>query len=283
MTTPSFNMGHHRLENRYRFCGHLELITPLRISSGRADEATDAPFIRTYDGTPYIPGSSLRGAMRSELERLLAGVGGGNGLRSCTLFSSEGQVEGQEDDCPEKFRKKMQDMDSESQEAKDKATISFIQNELCQVCRLFGAPMYASHLVINDALPPCPDTANTAQRLRLRDGVGIDRDTGAAKEGAKFDYEVMETGPVFVLTIIAENLRGKNFILLDLALRLLKDGLYVGGKRSGGLGRIRLKPESLVVTGFSKPRDMCDRLRHGQEIYQPLDWPEVYRAETQTL
>jgi CRISPR-associated RAMP protein (TIGR02581 family) len=281
MTTPPFDLGHHRLENRYCFCGDLELLTPLRISSGRAGEATDAPFIRAYNGTPYIPGSSLRGALRSELERLLAGVGGDNGLRSCTLFSREYRAAGLEDDCPEKYRKMMQAMDHESQEKKNRATLEFIQNEICQVCQLFGATMYASHLVINDAAPQCADPAAAAQWPRLRDGVGIDRDTGAAKEGAKFDYEVIETGPTFVLKMTAENLRGSHFKIMDLALQLLMNGLYVGGKRSGGLGRIGLKPETLVVTGFSSPKDMWDRLQQGHVIHQPLDWSqEVSRAET---
>jgi len=97
------------------------------------------------------------------------------------------------------------------------------------------------------------------------------------------NFLFLETGssPTFVLKMTAENLRGSHFKIMDLALQLLMNGLYVGGKRSGGLGRISLKPETLVVTGFSSPKDMWDRLQEGRDIHQPLDWSEeVSRAET---
>ncbi|MBC2694930.1 MAG: hypothetical protein HF982_06585 [Desulfobacteraceae bacterium] len=49
----SIPFGHHELHNRYIFDGMLELVTSLRISSGYASATTDAPFMRSYNGTPY--------------------------------------------------------------------------------------------------------------------------------------------------------------------------------------------------------------------------------------
>lgn len=81
------SFGHHVLRNRYRFEGDLELVTGLRLSTGRASDESDAPLMRTRAGELYIPGSSLRGAIRSELERMIPELG--LGLRSCTLFLAD--------------------------------------------------------------------------------------------------------------------------------------------------------------------------------------------------
>ena len=55
------SFGHHVLRNRYRFEGDLELVTGLRLSTGRASDESDAPLMRTRAGELCIPGSSLRG------------------------------------------------------------------------------------------------------------------------------------------------------------------------------------------------------------------------------
>lgn len=57
-------------------------------------------------------------------------------------------------------------------------------------------------------------------------------------------------------------------------LRLMKTGFQVGGKRAGGLGRIKLK-EPVAVTGFSNANELWERLRTGADPHQTLDWEEV--------
>ena len=105
-TIMSIPFGHHELHNRYCFEGELELVSPLRISSGRASDETDAPFMRMFDGTPYIPGTSLRGAIRSELERILAVVGESASVTSCILF--------EKGDCAGKAKDFMLSLDREA-------------------------------------------------------------------------------------------------------------------------------------------------------------------------
>ena len=198
--------GHQQLHNRYCFEGELELVTALRISSGNASDETDAPFIRTFDKTtPYIPGSSLRGAIRSEVERILASVGATAGLKSCTLF--------EKDCCTEKARDFLSELDKNerNQDTREKSTkneliAAFAKDTLCDVCKLFGSTVYASRLTIEDALPVGMEGNKIP--THIRDGVGIDRDTGAAKDGAKFDYEVIEpakNGLAFLFKMKAEN------------------------------------------------------------------------------
>lgn len=265
MTTTSW--GHHTIDNRYRFEGRLELLSPLRLSSGRASDVTDAPLMRDRSGTPYIPGSSLRGVLRSELEKILNGLQLKDGPRSCILFS--------EDACCLTTDKARQDA---LREKPENEVLAALQDGLCDVCKLFGSPLYASRLVIEDACPE-PMTA-LKEKSMVRDGVGIDRDTGAARENVKFNYEVLETGPAFTLRMQVENLGqgGHDRMLLRLALGLLQEGLNVGGKRAAGLGRILLKKETLKVTGFRSAQDLWKALQEGRDPHGELNLEEVLDA-----
>ncbi len=50
------------------FCIQIKLMSPLSVSSGE-DEWTDADVLRDYNGTPFVAGSSIAGAMRAYLEK----------------------------------------------------------------------------------------------------------------------------------------------------------------------------------------------------------------------
>jgi hypothetical protein len=75
----------------------------------------------------------------------------------------------------------------------------------------------------------------------------------------------------------AENVNGQDKKIINLILGLLKHGLYVGGKRAGGLGKIRLRETDsrlCKVTGFEYPKSLWEALVSGGEIYEPIDWKE---------
>jgi CRISPR-associated protein Csm3 len=259
--------GHHQLHNRYRFEGTVILTTPLRISSGRAGDTSDAPLIRTRDGLPYLPGSSLRGVLRTAVERILAAVGESADLTSCVLFSDT--------DCNARartFQSDQLDNASEEDRDKDKKLLTFAEG-LCDVCKLFGATIYASRLVIEDAYPCEPKDALMPHEI-IRDGVGIDRDTGTAHEGVKFNYEVLEPGPTFRLRMQIENLTVPDQKILQCLRGLLTEGLYVGGKQAAGLGGIRLK-EGLAVHGFTSPQALWDALQKNTSPMRGLQWEEI--------
>jgi CRISPR-associated RAMP protein (TIGR02581 family) len=270
--------GHHTLQNRYRFEGRLKLVSPLRLSSGRASDVTDAPLMRNRASVPYIPGSSLRGALRSEMERILAGLGReATGVRACVLFSQETGPDACLSADSEK-QKKLRDL------SEDKA-LAYLDEHLCDLCRLFGSPAYASRLTLEDSLPENP--ADHTKGGSVRDGVGIDRDTGAARETIKFNYEVLEpeaSGTFFLLRMQVENLGTfQDATLLRLALSILQEGLFVGGKRAAGLGQIRLVKESLKVRGFKNPQDLWDALKTGGDPHRELSLEEVLNAEAPAL
>jgi len=260
---------HDSILNRYCFNGTLSLETSLRVSSGRASDTSDAAFIRNFNEIPYIPGSSLRGAIRSEIERILNAVGDSTGITHCILF--------EKDSCDKTIRKALKEMEMEGAKIDDQKIREVAGQKLCAVCRLFGSTYYASRLIIEDALPPSDEIEKAKNGIRIRDGVGIDRDTGAAKDGAKFDYEVIESGddcPTFIFKMVAENVSSDiDTKLINLVLKILKSGLYVGGKRAAGLGRIRLASD-YEVSGFTSPQELWETFQ-GKSAESKIVWEEV--------
>ena len=146
----------------------------------------------------------------------------------------------------------------------------FVEQHLCDVCKLFGSTVYASRLIIEDLYPRSED--GWRSKSVVRDGVGIDRDTGTARDNVKFDYEVLETGPLFALHMQVENVTEADRQLLNLVLGLLKQGLYVGGKRAAGLGKMKLQTWPVAVKGFHSAQDLWQAILAGKDPHQPLTW-----------
>jgi CRISPR-associated protein Csm3 len=70
--------------------GTLELVTGLHIGSGNDDVhigGVDSSVIKTAEGDPYIPGSSLKGKIRSLLELAEGSVSSNGGPSSRATFS----------------------------------------------------------------------------------------------------------------------------------------------------------------------------------------------------
>lgn len=253
--------GHHQLHSRHRFQGTLRPESPLRLSSGRASDTTDAPLMRDRSGRIYLPGTSLRGALRSEIERTLEAVGTAAGLRTCVLFTESEEPDACVSVSPSKREQLLEKEDDEA--------LLFVQKHLCDVCRLFGSPVYASRLVIEDAYAIGDGDARS--KTAIRDGVGIDRDTGTARENVKFNFEVLEPGIDFQLRLSVENLDDTDRKLLNVAFGLLRGGLHLGGKRAGGCGLVRLVDE-LGVTGFESPDALWAAVMNGGDPHRPLEW-----------
>jgi CRISPR/Cas system CSM-associated protein Csm3 (group 7 of RAMP superfamily) len=150
------------------------------------------------------------------------------------------------------------------------------EDGLCDLCKLFGSPLYASRLVVADAYPVDANAHPLKAEIlngqaQVRDCVGIDRDTGSARDGVKFDYEVLEPkdGLRFGFDMQVENLGEKDRLILNLLLALLQQGLYVGGKRAGGLGRIHL--EGLGVRCLNRD-NLKQALTTGKLETQTVAW-----------
>ncbi|MGH2544510.1 MAG: RAMP superfamily CRISPR-associated protein, partial [Ardenticatenaceae bacterium] len=147
----------------------VQLVTgaALHVGSGQADGLTDDLLRRTAAGELFIPGSAIAGPLRAIATRLAPRLGMG----TCKALTGGGEL------CQ------------------------------CQVCALFGEinPQEgneqggkASALWAYDAYPAAT-TGDGA--TAIRDGVGIERGTGAAASSSavKFDLEALPAGATFDL------------------------------------------------------------------------------------
>lgn len=265
-------LAFNQLVNRYIIGGEIIADGPLHIGSGVGDTETDALFVRSNDKI-YLPGSSVRGAMRSTIEKLTAGLlADEDRIRNATCFldASSGSK------CISCNKDTQEEIDGWREAGKNEAAIlADLQPpgqpyRLCHVCRLFGSPSFASKVKIQDCYALSP--AEAVKKGNIRYGIGIDRDTESVREGLLFDYEAIETRPTFHFELIAENIDEDDawdWGLLALGLLEMTRGgengaFFLGAKSAAGLGRCHLKLETLKVEGFSGPSELLTYLTDNQ-------------------
>lgn len=217
----------------------LKPVGPLLIKSGQEGGADPTPvdmnFVRTHrpgfeKPTVFIPGSSLKGTLRSYAERILRTVLDEGAGKCCNPFDTDehsktcfcGKLLEEEKDTPSRYRKS------------------------CPACRIFGNTALAGRLSITDAYPPDREAAEAANQVEQRDGVAIDRILGAVAQGP-FTLEVVTRGQ-FQAVLTLENLELWQLGLLAIALRDLGSGLCpIGFGKTRGLGRMEVTLDRLEI------------------------------------
>lgn len=208
---------------------------PLLIRSGRKGvdpSRPDLECVRTsVDGTPtvYLPGSSLKGVMRSHAERLLTS----EGVAITETFSKEGM---------QAFR---QDVDGKT-----------AYSGTCPLGRTFGNLHVKGHVSVSDHLPGAHDPPGSDERAaqiaaanatEQRNGVGIDRLLGSAKRGALFDQEVV-VGGRFDGRILLRNVQLYQLAMVLLVLRDLDEGyVHLGSGTTRGNGWVRAEVRNVTI------------------------------------
>ncbi len=215
--------------NQARIQAVLEMQTALAVGSRLSLEptGTDMPVIKGPDGLPFIPGSSIKGVVRFQAERILRTWNQRPDLWACDPFDTP---------CvPAKEKEQLLNTAKT-----DQAFAEAVWKKSCTACRLFGSPWFAGRIAFKDAyLLNAEDLSVVTQ---IRDGVGIDRDLGAARTGVKYDFETVVPGARFGLEILAENLEDWEIGFLLTVLRLWEEGgIAIGGKttRGPGWGKLR--------------------------------------------
>jgi CRISPR-associated RAMP protein (TIGR02581 family) len=235
--------SHDALERLMLFDFRLTCRTGLHIGAGKSADlaGSDLPVLRDAAGRPLVPGSSLRGVLRSGIEAI------------CLSLNLD---------------KVLSLADAEAPNPSEGFARLWRQMKLVE--RLFGRVAqerkdfsYGSRLQISDAVVE-KDVA-----VELRDGVGIDRETRTAGTGVKFDLEVIPAGTSFAGKIRFKNPADYEVGLLAQALWMLNEGgLLLGGKSARGLG--------WVAVEVSAPRrlDAKDLLAGSSPASQP-EWGPV--------
>jgi len=276
--------AHNKAVNRYLFCGELHLVNALHIGSGWGDASTDALVVMDSQGRPLIPGSSLRGAMRSRVERFLAGMFEINASPywACQLYESQlpdqrtclGNLSNPRS--KEAYKNLLENEPTIGPEE----TWRRIASGLCDACRLFGAgTFWASKVRFTDL----SIQSNPQRPIEVRHGAGIHRDTGTAAPAFKYERQVIEAGAIFKFEAVAENLDKVDRALLALGLGELQRGeLPLGGGTSRGLGKCELRNAKVYSVDFKDPLKLKNYLtqselekRYHQENLEPFVKREI--------
>ncbi|NJM05880.1 CRISPR-associated RAMP protein [Candidatus Gracilibacteria bacterium] len=221
------------LRNQLRVSGTLRTETALRIGAGRASDVVgnDLPVLRDALNAPFLPGASLKGAMRASLEALIRSVVPG---QARDLLETEDVMRKR---IPE-LRKHYFHEGVDTTEADQLYSEALWRQATTMIDQTFGAPWLAGRVAFKDALI---DRSLWFGQFEVRNGVALNRDTETAENGLLYDYEVVPAGLSFDFELLAENMEDWQLGMLLLALGQWEQGrLRLGGFRSRGLGVVRL-------------------------------------------
>jgi CRISPR/Cas system CSM-associated protein Csm3 (group 7 of RAMP superfamily) len=201
---------------------------PILIKSGRegADPTNpDMEFVRTFHKggwSIYLPGSSLKGAIRAHAERIVRTVGSDTNPNDTKKLWANDPLKG------DYLGKKL---DS-----------SAIYKQSSFTDQMFGNTSIASRIRIEDAHP----TDVKQLQIEERNGVAIDRVFGSVAVGP-FNYQVCTAGE-FRTKIHLKNFTIAQLGLIGLVLRDLNEGWFgLGFAKSRGLGTVKVKYNSATV------------------------------------
>jgi len=250
-----------RLVNELRCTVSITTTGPVLVKSGRASVCgPDMTPVETYRNgreEVYLPGSSLKGVIRSHLEKICRTLRPGvvcnpfvktadvaqtqNGHLVCPDFADVA--------CSDKFEVREKGElrvgnDRWRRQKEGELSSTTVYADSCPICRLFGSTSFIGRLSIGDAY-----LAEGAPRppLETRDAVGIDRLTGGAAHGAKFELQTVPSGVTFRSDILLRNFECWQVGMLLVAIADMRDGLVrVGSGRSRGLGAVKAEVTELT-------------------------------------
>ena len=165
---------------------------------------------------PFIPGSSLKGVIRSHFERVATSCG----IRACDPFSSSACGRG-----------------ASNQESAEMSEGKFYSEVLCAACKVFGCEAAAGRFWIEDAMP----SASNPPTRQLRATLPIDRLLGSGRSASAADFEAV-VGGEFETRIVLENFELWQLAMIGIVLMDLDDGyVQIGGLRSKGYGLVSVE------------------------------------------
>ena len=256
------------MQLRSRLVVHARLVfeTGWRIGSGREGHTySDLGVLLDPYGQPVLPGSSLKGKLRSTCEQLASALG----LTACMLDRKATGVNCVSD---VNYHREVRSEYAKVLSSDLATRLRWIGEHTCDVCKLFGSPLFASRLRISDGhLEDWPGI------VEVRDGVVIDRDSQTAVDGLKYDYEVVPAGTSFRITIEVDNPTEADEALLGAALFEWAAGSAIGGFTSRGLGRFRLQDIQLQGVDMTNAQERFRYLTRPDARYSDrADWRKFF-------
>ena len=267
---------------RYELTIPVELTSELHIGGvdevpERDGEGTVIRFCRNGLDEPTIPGRSIRGAVRAacDIARQALKDAGDPATQDGEAFSKENWISLWGDDT-----------DYTGKSLLDRRLRSDDSLPIRQSALTFHAVSFPQYKDIDSGESPLP----------RRHGVGIDRTTGAASDGALYEHEFLPRGTKFDIRITAEGRDDETMgrdqsegipgpassdsvkKLLEVIVDVLASGaVCLGGRTSSGQGTIQVIEPKLRRTGkttdagaLTAPADVLDALIGEAEEGTPI-------------
>ena len=248
---------------RYELTIPVELTSELHIGGvdavpDRDGEGTLIRFCRNGLDEPTIPGRSIRGAVRAacDIARQALKEAGDPATQDGGVFSKASWVSLWGDDT-----------DYTGKSLLDRRLRSDDSLPIRQSALTFHAVSF----------PQYKDSDSGESPLPRRHGVGIDRTTGAASDGALYEHEFLPRGTRFYIRITAEGRDGEKMgreqsdgipgpapskaieLLLHLILSLFKsEAISLGGRTGSGQGAIKVQESNKKRQGSNEERQDSD-------------------------
>ncbi len=223
--------------------------TPLLIKSGmeRVEDPDMFPIKSFRNGKEevFIPGSSLKGVIRSHSERITRTLRPGKESSCCNPFEKDKNKKNEpEFACSSYFE------EYKHQKKIKKLNGMEAYRQSCLICRLFGSTENASRIMVRDAY--LKERRNV--KFETRTGVGIDRFTGGAASQALFSLEVA-TNAEFKTQIYIRNFELWQLGLLAYVFHDFKDGIIpIGYGKSRGFGKVTGTVDKLEIRYLGKKK-----------------------------
>lgn len=238
--------------------GKIRLKTGLHIGAQRETidiGGIDNPVIKDpLTGLPYIPGSSLKGKLRSLLEK-------------AKNAEQPPEKRGYGED--KFFNRKIKDKPEMWIHACDKR---YDEIKNCEICRLFGTSgkngdNFPARVLVRDALLTEEFKDRWDEVVEIKYETAIDRITSAANPrpmervppGVEFEFEI-------VYNVEDEETKEPDLRNLFSAMKLLEDD-YLGGSGSRGYGKV----EILITSVIERPREYYFGNKDAERILLPSD------------
>ena len=248
---------------RYELTIPVELTSELHIGGvdevpERDGEGTVIRFCRNGLKEPTIPGRSIRGAVRAacDIARQAMKDTGDPATQNGEAFSKENWISLWGDDT-----------DYTGKSLLDRRLRSDDSLPIRQSALTFHAVSF----------PEYKDSDSGESPLPRRHGVGIDRTTGAASDGALYEHELLPRGTRFDIRITAEGRDGEKMgheqsdgipgpapskaieLLLHLIRSLFKtEAISLGGRTGSGQGAIKVQESNKKRQGANEERQDSD-------------------------
>jgi CRISPR-associated RAMP protein (TIGR02581 family) len=226
-----------KLLNECTFKLTITPVDPLLIKSGDVTVGgADMTPVRTWRNGKqeiFLPGSSLKGVVRSHAERVVRTIKDGI---VCMPYKDVEKEQGcpvakdyEHVFCGNKFKLRR------GKPLNEELSNEQVYSNSCPACRLFGSTDFIGRIAISDAYLK----EGSEPAIERRDGVGIDRFTGGAAHRAKFELEVVSSG-IFETTVHLRNFEIWQLGMVAVVLQDFREELIrIGSGKSRGLGKVR--------------------------------------------